>query len=69
MNIDPKVIKCTNCGCSWKPGTIPKLRMLLFGDYTRNCPQCGTRMKYRLVYHVVKIESKKILSESIWRKA
>ena len=69
MGIDPKIIKCTNCNCSWKPGTLHKIRMLLFGDYTRYCPQCGTRMRYKLIYHVVKVESKKILDENIWRNS
>ena len=34
--------------------------MLLFGEYTRTCPQCGTRMKFKLMNHVVKTETKAI---------
>ena len=57
--IDPKTHRCT-CGNIWKPRLHHKILMLLFGTYTRTCPQCGTVMKFRLINHVVKTETKPI---------
>ena len=59
MVIDPKLHYC-QCGCSWTPGTYHKIVMLLRGDYVRRCPQCGTIMRFVLVNHVVKVETKTI---------
>ena len=65
MGIDPTLHYCT-CGCSWRPGTYHKIIMLLFGEYSRKCPQCQTVMKFMFVGHVVKVDSKRVLNERIW---
>ena len=62
--IDPKVIFCTGCGLSWKPKLRHKLVMLIFGEYTRTCPQCSTRMTFRLINHVVKVDTETIKNRS-----
>ena len=64
--IDPSLHYC-QCGCSWRPGTIHKILMLLKGDYKWRCPQCGTVMRFVLVNHVVKVETRKIKDrDRIW---
>lgn len=63
---DPKSQKCTHCECSWTPGTHHKILMLLLGKYSWTCPRCGAVMTYRLINHVVKVDSKKVLNERIW---
>lgn len=52
--IDPKLEYCTTCKCSWRPGLLHKLIMLITGEYIYTCPQCQTRMQYKLIHHVVK---------------
>ena len=66
MGIDPKMFHCSVCGLSWKPTTFHKLLMLVRGGYSRKCPQCGTVMKFRLIHHVVRVSSVKVLNERIW---
>jgi len=67
MSIDPTLQYC-RCGCSWTPGTIHKIIMLLFGSYTRRCPQCGAVMRFRLCNHVVKVDTESIKNRSeVWR--
>ena len=67
--IDPKLHYC-QCGCSWRPGTIHKLIMLLHGSYTRTCPQCQTRLTFRLIHHVVKTETRGLKNrDRIWKNA
>ncbi|MBR3213138.1 MAG: hypothetical protein IKF79_01365 [Methanosphaera sp.] len=68
MSIDPKSFKCNNCNSTWKPRTYHRLVMLVRGEYSRKCPQCGTVMKFRLVHHVVRLSSEKVLDEKIWRR-
>ena len=64
--IDPTCHYCI-CGVSWKPKLRHKLLMLLFGGYSRKCPQCGTVMKFVLVHHVVKTETNVIKNrDRIW---
>lgn len=65
---DPKSQTCTHCKCSWTPGTIHKIWMLLFGEYVRTCPQCGTRMTFKLMNHVVKVNTREIKNKGeVWR--
>ena len=59
MSIDPKIQYCT-CGMTFRPGTIHKILMLLFHEYSWRCPQCGTRMTFMLANHVVKINTETI---------
>ena len=66
MTIDPKLHHC-KCGMTWKPKTYHKIIMLVRGEYTRKCPRCGAVMKFRLIGHVVKVSSKKVLDEEIWK--
>ena len=67
MTIDPKTHRC-KCGMTFRPGLYHKIIMLLFNGYSWRCPQCGTVMKFRLINHVVKIETKKIPNkESVYR--
>jgi len=69
MDIDPKIRYCTICHKPWKPRTYHKIIMIIFGSYTRTCSQCGTRMKFKLMNHVVKIETITIKNkEKIWKK-
>jgi hypothetical protein len=43
--------------------------MLVRGHYVYNCPQCQTRMTFRLIYHVVKVDVKEVKGkEELWRK-
>jgi len=64
--IDPKIQTCNICGNKWKPKIHHKIWMLIHGEYTRKCPQCGAILTYKLIHHVVKINSTKILNERIW---
>jgi len=67
MKIDPTLQYCT-CGHTWKPKTMHKILMLLFGSYTWTCPQCHTQIKFKLINHVVKIETKVIKNkEKMWK--
>ena len=66
MGIDPKLQTCNYCHCSWKPKLHHKILMLIFGEYTRKCNQCGAVMKFRFIGHVVKVDSVKVLNERIW---
>lgn len=67
MAIDPKIHQC-KCGMSWRPGTYHKLLMLLFGRYVYTCPKCQTRMTFRLIGHVVKVETVEVKGkEELWR--
>lgn len=64
--IDPKLQTCT-CGCSWTPGTIHKIIMLLCGEYVWTCPQCQSKLTFKLMNHVVKTRTEKVLNERIWK--
>lgn len=56
--IDPKLNYCTGCDYTFYVSTLQKLWMLLFGDVIVTCPCCGCRMRFRLVHHTVKVDSK-----------
>ena len=66
MSIDPKLQYCS-CGCSWRPGTYHKLLMLLFGSYTYTCPHCQSRLKFRLIGHVVKVKADNVDKKELWK--
>ena len=66
MSIDPKLHHC-KCGLTWRPGTYHKIIMLLFGSYSWRCPRCQTVMKFRLIGHVVKVDTETVDKESLWR--
>ena len=67
MGIDPLQHQC-RCGCSWSPGTYHKLVMLLRGHYVHTCPRCQTRMTFRLIGHVVKVETVEVKNRSeVWK--
>jgi len=67
MGIDPKLQYC-RCGMTFTPGIYHKLLMLLFGGYSWRCPQCHSVLKFRLVYHVVKVETESIRNrDKVWR--
>ena len=67
MGIDPCRHYCP-CGCSWRPGTYHKLLMLLFGEYSWRCPRCHTRLKFRFIGHVVKVETIEVKNrKEIWK--
>ena len=59
MTIDPTLEYC-NCGLTWRPKLYHKILMLVFGEYTRTCPRCGTRLTFKLANHVVKIRTETI---------
>ena len=58
MKHDPKLQHC-NCGYSWRPGTLEKLVMLIFGKYVKRCPQC-------LYNFVVCKEREKVDKRELW---
>ena len=66
--IDPTLHYCT-CGQTFKPRQYHKLLMLLQGEYSWRCPHCQTMMTFKLIHHVVKIETKpnKELNQ-LWEK-
>ena len=67
--IDPKLEYCTTCKCSWRPGLLHKLIMLITGEYIYTCPQCQTRMQYKLIHHVVKTKTEPVKDKSrLWRR-
>ena len=57
--MNPKNQYC-KCGRVWQPRLHHKILMLIFGTYTRTCPQCGTRLTFKLANHVVKIQTETI---------
>ena len=65
--IDPKLQYC-QCGYSFVPGLFMKIRMLVFGEYSWRCPRCHTVLKFRLMHHVVKVDTVSVKErELIWR--
>ena len=62
--MDPLEHRC-RCGYRFHISIFQKLLMLLFGDYLFICPVCHRRLKFRLVYHVVKVESKE-MNKGVW---
>ena len=67
MGIDPTLQYC-RCGYTWTPGTYHKLIMLVRGGYTYQCPQCLSTMEFRLVHHVVKVNTESIKSKGeLWK--
>ena len=67
MPIDPTLEHCS-CGYSWRPGTLSKIVMLVKGEYVWTCPQCQSRLTFKLIHHVVKVDTKRVLDESIWKR-
>lgn len=65
--MNPKIQYC-QCGCSWTPGTYHKIMMLLKGEYVWTCPQCQSRLTFKLIHHVVKVDTVKVLDERIWKR-
>ena len=65
MKHDPKLQHC-NCGYSWRPGTLEKLVMLIFGKYVKRCPQCQCKMTLRLYNFVVCKEREKVDKKELW---
>ena len=65
MKHDPKLQHC-NCGYSWRPGTLEKLVMLIFGKYVKRCPRCQSRMKLVLYNFVVCKEREKVDKRELW---
>ena len=65
--MNPKLQYC-KCGCSWSPGTYHKIMMLLKGEYVWTCPQCQSRLTFKLMHHVVKVDTVKVLDERIWKR-
>lgn len=65
--MNPKLQYC-KCGCSWSPGTYHKIMMLLKGEYVWTCPRCQSRLTFKLMHHVVKVDTVKVLDERIWKR-
>ena len=67
VGFDPKLQYC-KCGMTFTPGTYHKLLMLLFGEYSWRCPRCHSVLKFRLISHVVKVETESIKNrDKVWR--
>ena len=67
MSIDPKLQYC-QCGYTWKFNKLELLLMFLHLRNTIRCPQCQSIMEYQIIYHTVKMNTRKVLDEDIWRK-
>ena len=65
--IDPKLQSCSNCGYTWKPGLLQKIIMLIFGEYTKTCPRCQSRITLKFIGHVVKVDTVNVNKNDIWR--
>lgn len=69
MAIDPKLQYC-QCGYSFVPGVLMKMRMLVFGECSWRCPHCHSVLKFRLIHHVVKVDTVSVKErELIWRNS
>lgn len=67
MVVDPELHYC-NCGYSFKFGSWSKVRMLLQNSYKYTCPRCGTIMIFRLVNHVVKVDTVEVKGRNeVWK--
>ena len=66
--INPKSHACTVCGYTWEFNKFQKLLMFMGFKKYFMCPQCQCKMEFRLLYHVVKISSRKVLNEDIWKR-
>ena len=67
--IDPKLQSCEVCNCHFYITKFQQLRMLLFGDIRVRCPRCQSRMRFRLVYHSVKVSNERNERVfDVWRK-
>lgn len=68
--IDPTLQYCSTCGMTWKPRLHHKILMLIRGEYSRTCPQCQTVMRFKLMHHVVKTETRGLKNrDRIWKNA
>ena len=68
MSIDPKLQRCTSCGMTFRPGTYHRILMLIRGEYSWRCPRCHSVLKFRLIHHVVKVDTISIKNRSsIWK--
>lgn len=65
VKINPKQQTC-KCGYNFIPSNFFKLRLLLFGDVSVRCPRCNSKLSFRLISHVVKVNTEKCLDERIW---
>ena len=67
VSIDPKLQYC-QCGNVFRPGTYHKLLMLLLGECSWRCPQCHSVLKFRLIHHVVKVDTVSIKErDKVWK--
>ena len=57
MVIDPKVNYCTGCNYQFKVSLWQNLLMLLRESIIITCPVCQCRMRFKLIYHAVKVDS------------
>ena len=64
--MNPKNQYC-KCGRVWQPKLHHKILMLVFGEYTHTC-SCGNRLKFKLIHHVVKIESENLDKKELWKR-
>ena len=64
---DPKVKYC-KCGYGFKFNRWDYLRMILFNSVWKLCPECHSKVKFKLVYFTVREEIKNDTSEMIWCK-
>ena len=56
------------CGYKFTPGLLMKIRLLIFDEMIWTCPQCGSRLKFKLIHHVVKIESENLDKKELWKR-
>ena len=59
MKVDPLLNYC-QCGHTFKFRKYHKILMLLRGEYKYRCPQCQTMMTFKLMNHVVKVDTKAV---------
>ena len=59
---------CTGCGAEIDFNKYQKAFMMIKGDLVYRCPRCQTEIRFRLIEHVVKMESGVIDKTEIWKR-
>ena len=67
MVIDPKLNYCTGCHYEFKISFWQRIVMLLKDSIIITCPRCQCRMKFRMIYHCVKVDSQVLDKKEVYR--
>ena len=64
---DPRLQRC-KCGYSFIPSTFMKVIMLVKGEYVKTCPRCQSRMRLKMIHHIVKVDTVSIKNrDEMWK--